>query len=166
MLETPVSDRRLNHRSWASSIAGFLCWAAASASIVAWGLAFWPNDAQPLASNVAMTHNLNLKSVVSAADLGKVLGDSPRIPEEPATPSLVSRLVLVGVAQSGPAFSALIAVDGQAAKPFNKGAEVLPGVVLQAVTLQQAHLGAQVGGPVQFSLDMPQRAEPARGVLQ
>jgi hypothetical protein len=84
---------------------------------------------------------------------------------EPASPSLVSRLALLGIAKSGKEFSALIAVDGQAAKPFAKGTEVLPGLVLQSVNLQQAHLGASLGGPVQLSLDMPKRAEPARGVV-
>jgi hypothetical protein len=85
---------------------------------------------------------------------------------EPASPSLVSRLALLGIAKSGKEFSALIAVDGQAAKPFAKGTEVLPGLVLQSVNLHQAHLGASLGGPVQLSLDMPKRAEPARGVVQ
>jgi hypothetical protein len=99
--------------------------------------------------------------------LGKVLGAvSVSAVAEPAAPSLVSRLALLGIAKRGKEFSALIAVDGQAAKPFAKGAEVLPGLVLQSVNLQQAHLGASLGGPVQLSLDMPKRAEPARGVVQ
>jgi hypothetical protein len=57
-------------------------------------------------------------------------------------------LALLGIAKRGKEFSALIAVDGQAAKPYAKGAEVLPGLVLQSVSLQQAHLGASLGGPV------------------
>jgi hypothetical protein len=117
----------------------------------------------------ALTFNLGSPSQTDAptANLGKVLGAvSVSAVAEPAAPSLVSRLALLGIAKSGKEFSALIAVDGQAAKPFAKGTEVLPGLVLQSVNLQQAHLGASLGGPVQLSLDMPKRAEPARGVVQ
>ena len=56
-------------------------------------------------------------------------------------------------------------MDGQAAKPFAKGAEVLPGLVLQNVSLQQASLGASISSAAQIQLDMPKRAEPARGVI-
>jgi len=44
--------------------------------------------------------------------------------------------------------------------------EVLPGLVLQSVSLQQAHLGAALNSPSHMSLDMPKRAEPARGWAQ
>ena len=163
---------------WAAPAASFLVWAAATASLVAWGLAFWPNDGRPLANSVSMetasnragalTSNLGSPSQTDAptANLGKVLGASTMVAAEPASPSLVSRLALLGIAKRGKEFSALIAVDGQAAKPYAKGTEVLPGLVLQSVNLQQAHLGASLGGPVQLSLDMPKRAEPARGVVQ
>jgi hypothetical protein len=74
-------------------------------------------------------------------------------------------LVLVGIAKRGQEISAIIAVDGQAAKPFAKGREVLPGLVLQSVSLQQAQLGSSVGGPSQLSLEMPKRSEPATGMV-
>ena len=178
---------------WAAPAASFLVWAAATASLVAWGLAFWPGDGRPLANSVSMdtasnragVSNANLaaagKGIVantsslgsasssadtSTGDLGKVLGASTAVQVEPAAPSLVSRLALLGIAKSGKEFSALIAVDGQAAKPFAKGAEVLPGLVLQNVSLQQASLGASISSPAQIQLDMPKRAEPARGVVQ
>lgn len=165
MPQNPISNLSLNQRSWAAPTAGFLLWAAASASLVAWGLAFWPHDGQPLASSVAMGQSVAANTALSAGDLGKVLGASTTLAAEPAAPSLVSRLVLVGVAKSGSEISALIAIDGQAAKPFAKGAEVLPGLVLQSVSLQQAQLGAGIGGSAQLSLDMPKRAEPARGMV-
>ena len=166
---------------WAAPAASFLVWAAATASLVAWGLAFWPGDGRPLANSVSMdtasnravVSNANMPAAgngmaanTSTADLGKVLGASTAVQVEPAAPSLVSRLALLGIAKRGNAFSALIAVDGQAAKPFAKGAEVLPGLVLQNVSLQQASLGASISSPAQILLDMPKRAEPARGVVQ
>ena len=179
MRQSIASSRSSALPVWAAPAASFLVWAAATASLVAWGLAFWPNDGRPLANSVSMetasnragalTSNLGSPSQTDAptANLGKVLGAvSVSAVAEPAAPSLVSRLALLGIAKSGKEFSALIAVDGQAAKPFAKGTEVLPGLVLQSVNLQQAHLGASLGGPVQLSLDMPKRAEPARGMVQ
>lgn len=178
MRQSIASSRSSALPVWAAPAASFLVWAAATASLVAWGLAFWPNDGRPLANSVSMetasnragalTSNLGSPSQTDAptANLGKVLGASTMVAAEPASPSLVSRLALLGIAKRGKKFSALIAVDGQAAKPFAKGAEVLPGLVLQSVSLQQASLGASISSPAQIQLDMPKRAEPARGVVQ
>jgi hypothetical protein len=123
-------------------------------------------DGKGIVANTSSLGSASSSADTSTADLGKVLGASTMVAAEPTSPSLVSRLALLGIAKRGKEFSALIAVDGQAAKPYAKGAEVLPGLVLQSVSLQQAHLGASLGGPVQLSLDMPKRAEPARGVVQ
>ena len=176
MRQFHVFNRTLASPSWAAPTAAFVLWGAATASLVAWGLAFWPNDGLPLATPVAMDPASKLADANmgagalrtdTASALGKVLGAvSVSAVAGPAATSLVSRLALLGIAKSGKEFSALIAVDGQAAKPYAKGTEVLPGLVLQSVNLQQAHLGASLGGPVQLSLDMPKRAEPARGVVQ
>ena len=178
MRQSIASSRSSALPVWAAPAASFLVWAAATASLVAWGLAFWPNDGRPLANSVSMetasnragalTSNLGSPSQTDAptANLGKVLGASTMVAAEPASPSLVSRLALLGIAKRGKEFSALIAVDGQAAKPFAKGAEVLPGLVLQNVSLQQASLGASISSPAQIQLDMPKRAEPARGMVQ
>ena len=53
--------------------------------------------------------------------------------------------------------AALIAVDGQAARPFRLGAEVAAGLVLQVVTAQQVRLGADINGPVSVTLEMPSK---------
>ena len=193
MRQNTVFNRTSTSSSWAAPTASLLVWAAATASLVAWGLAFWPGDGRPLANNVSMdtasnragVSNTNMAAAgkgiaantsslgsasssadTSTADLGKVLGASTAVQVEPAAPSLVSRLALLGIAKRGKEFSALIAVDGQAAKPFAKGAEVLPGLVLQNVSLQQASLGASISSAAQIQLDMPKRAEPARGMVQ
>ncbi len=181
MRQNTVFNRTSTSFSWAAPTASLLVWAAATASLVAWGLAFWPGDGRPLANSVSMetasnrtgVSNANMAAdgngiaaITSTADVGKVLGASTAVQVEPAAPSLVSRLALLGIAKRGKEFSALIAVDGQAAKPFAKGAEVLPGLVLQNVSLQQASLGTSISSPAQIQLDMPKRAEPARGVVQ
>ena len=156
-------------RSWLQALpalTSFLVWGAASASLVAWGLAFWPADHKPLAPALSPAAG---PTPLQAADLGKVLGMSPQSSDAPTTtavPSIASRLSLLGVAKSGSRdMVALIAVDGQAAKPFARGVEVLPGLVLQSVTLQQATLGAALDAPGQMQLDMPKRPEPATGLL-
>jgi len=164
MRQINVSNRTEAQPSWASPIASFVLWGAATASVVAWSLAFWPHDGQPLATPVEMGQVA--PSSVPSADWGKVLGAGHSVDDEPVAPSLLSRLTLLGIAKRGADMAALIAVDGQAAKPFAKGAEVLPGLVLQSVSLQQANLGASSSGPVQLRLDMPKRAEPARAVEQ
>ena len=53
------------------------------------------------------------------------------------------------------ACAALIAVDGQPAKPFRVGAVVDEGLVLQSLHPRQARLGASVDGPATLTLDMP-----------
>ncbi len=150
---------------WLSGLSATVLWGAAAASAVAWGLAFWPGDGKPLASNVSM--DATPSGSLPAGDIGQVLGAKHAgAAPQAAAPELSSRMVLIGIAKSGAKQSlALIAVDGQAAKPFARGAEVLPGLLLQSVTLQQAQLGASMDGPAVLQLNMPVRPEPATGVL-
>jgi hypothetical protein len=78
-----------------------------------------------------------------------------------ASPSLVSRLKLVGVASAGAQRgAALIGIDGQAPKPYQIGQEVVDGLVLQSVDRLGARLGAQVRGPSALQLDMPLPRQP------
>jgi len=151
---------------WLSGLSATVLWGAAAASAVAWGLAFWPGDGKPLAPNITM--DATPSGSLPAGEIGKVLGATLAGASSPAVaaPEISSRLALVGIAKSGAKQSlALIAVDGQAAKPFARGAEVLPGLLLQSVTLQQAQLGASMDGPAVLQLNMPVRPEPATGVL-
>ena len=71
--------------------------------------------------------------------------------------SLTSRFALIGVlaGRSSGGGAALIAVDGQPAKPFRVGAVVDEGLVLQSLHPRQARLGASVDGPATLTLDMP-----------
>jgi hypothetical protein len=118
MRQHNTATHSTNVLSWAAPVASFVLWGAATASLVAWGLAFWPNDGQPLATPVAMGP-VATGSEVSATNLSRILGvSSMPAGAEPDAPSVHSRLVLVGIAKSGANMAALIAVDGQAAKPF------------------------------------------------
>ena len=71
--------------------------------------------------------------------------------------ALTSRFALSGVlaGRSSGGGAALIAVDGQPAKPFRVGAVVEGGLVLQSLHRRQARLGASVDGPATLTLDMP-----------
>ena len=66
-----------------------------------------------------------------------------------------SRFVLTGVvadrAQSG---AALIALDGQASKPYRVGASVADGLVLQSVTARRAVLAPALSAPAALTLEM------------
>ena len=78
-----------------------------------------------------------------------------------ASPTLVSRLKLVGVASAGAQRgAALIGIDGQTPKPYRIGQEVVDGLVLLSVDRLAARLGAQVGGPSALQLDMPLPRQP------
>ena len=82
---------------------------AATASLVAWGLAFWPNDGLPLGhpgghgprqQACRCQHGRWRLRTDTASALGKVLGAvSVSAVAEPAAPSLVSRLALAGHCQ-------------------------------------------------------------------
>ena len=71
--------------------------------------------------------------------------------------SLASRFALIGVlaGRSSGGGAALIAVDGQPAKPFRVGAAVDEGLLLQSLDPRQARLGASMDGPATLTLDMP-----------
>jgi general secretion pathway protein C len=77
------------------------------------------------------------------------------------TQTEASRLVLLGVI-AGPngQGSALIALDGQAPKPFRVGQAVGDGLVLQSLGPRRALLGAAVNGPALRELQLPLASTP------
>ena len=131
-------------------------WAALGASAVAWGLSMWSQDPRGLANTVAQT-NPNALPQVQAAGMAKVLGDtSPAALGEPHAP-VAANMNLLGVAikQKRNAF-AVISVDNQPPQPFQVGATISPGLVLQSVTPTQAHLGETMKSPTLVTLELPQ----------
>jgi len=134
-------------------LAGLL-WLAAGLSAGYWGLQAWgrsPVTPVPASASAA--------PVVDTVLLARALGAMPvATPGAEAAPAATSRYALQGVVAVGTARGvALIAVDGQPARPFRLGAEVAAGLVLQAVTAQQVRLGAAIGGPTTVTLEMPSK---------
>ena len=138
----------------------FSLWALVAASATAWGLSLWRSD-QPAVASVRLHSDSGFLNTVSAEDITRLLGyratDAVAMQPESADP-LASRLTLLGVAKAGSIRAvALIAVDGQAAKPVKRGEEVLPGWVLQSVDPDQASIGSDMQTPPALVLPMPKR---------
>ena len=78
--------------------------------------------------------------------LARALGALPDSGPAPAAPA-ASRFSLLGVlAGSTHAGAALIAVDGEPARPFRVGSTVTPGFVLESVAPRRVVLGSVDGG--------------------
>ncbi len=148
---TPV--RSAGRKPWPAVLAGLL-WLAAGLSAGYWGLQAWGRaPVTPVPASVIAP------PVVDAVLLARALGALSTVaPRVEAAPAVVSRYALQGVVSVGTARgAALIAVDGQPARPFRLGATVTEGLVLQAVTAQQVRLGAAIGGPTAMTLEMPKK---------
>ena len=160
-----MRTKNSNHRTRmpsdkAPALASFALWALAAGSFTGWALALWPTDQRPVAV-VAMAAPGAADMPGLKADISKVLGRQPEAMAQ--APALASRLSLLGVARAGDNQAvALISVDGQPVKPVLRGAEVLPGLLLQSVTLEEAVLGATPQGPAALVLPMPKRPEPTQ----
>ena len=161
-----MKTKNSNHRTRmpsdkAPALASFALWALAAGSFTGWALALWPTDQRPVAV-VAMAAPAAADMSGLKADISKVLGRQPEAMAQ--APALASRLSLLGVARAGDNQAvALISVDGQPVKPVLRGAEVLPGLLLQSVTLEEAVLGVTPQGPAALVLPMPKRPEPVSG---
>ena len=161
-----MKTKNSNHRTRmpsdkAPALASFALWALAAGSFTGWALALWPTDQRPVAV-VAMAAPAAADMPGLKADISKVLGRQPEAMAQ--APALASRLSLLGVARAGDNQAvALISVDGQPVKPVLRGAEVLPGLLLQSVPLEEAVLGVTPQGPAALVLPMPKRPEPASG---
>ena len=138
----------------------FSLWALVAASATAWCLSLWRSD-QPAVASVRLPSDSGFLNTVSADDIAHLMGyraaDAVALQAQVSDP-LASRLTLLGVAKAGSSRAvALIAVDGQAAKPVKRGEEVLPGWVLQSVEPDQATLGSGMQTPPALVLSMPKR---------
>lgn len=99
---------------------------------------------------------------VEAAQLSALLGaggggdKAVSASAAPAAPALASRFVITGVVASPSSQGvALIAVDGQPAKPYRVGAVIVEGVMLQSVAPRKAVLAASRKGPALLTLELP-----------
>jgi general secretion pathway protein C len=130
--------------------ATLLVWGAVAFSAVTWSLRWSATGDAPSNANAA-TQTL---PEVDASGAARSLGAAPA--QAVATPSLASRFELQGVMSGGPhAGAALIAVDGNPAKPYRVGAVVADGLMLQSTQDRRISLGAAVDGPQILVLELP-----------
>ncbi|WP_422843951.1 type II secretion system protein N [Acidovorax sp. M2(2025)] len=143
------------YSKWGVRLGTLALWAAAGASVVFWGLRL---SAPPASGMVPVAPPAPLAPDAQA--LARLLGAAPAqaaAPSAAPVAPLASRFTLVGVlsGRNSGGGAALIAVDGQPAKPYRVGAVVAEGLVLQALGPRQAQLGAAADGPANVTLDMP-----------
>ena len=147
-----------DNTGWGVRLATLTLWAAAAASAAYWGLRL----SVPLGGVVPAVAVAALVAPDVAA-INRLLGGTvaPAASEKPQAPEPAAKaqLTLLGVlaGQRSSLGAALIAVNGQPAKPFRVGAQVADGLVLQALAPRQARLGATPNGPAALTLDMPPR---------
>ena len=143
-----------SYSKWGARLGTLALWALAGASVVYWGLRL---SARPVGLTVPVV--APAAAAPDAQAMARLLGvpaAGAAAARAPAA-SLTSRFALIGVlaGRSSGGGAALIAVDGQPAKPFRVGAMVDEGLVLQSLDPRQARLGASVDGPATLTLDMP-----------
>ena len=133
---------------WTRRTATTALWALAVGSIVFWGLRL---AAPPAAAAYAPLASAPAPQADPIA-VGRALG---AVTDAPAAVSAApTRFTLLGVvAGRSSGGTALIAVDGQPARPFRVGSTVVPGVVLQSVGPRRAYLGGD--GVAAVTLEMP-----------
>ena len=140
----------LSQSKWGLRGITLVVWALAAASVAYWGLRLMTRPAAlapaPMAASAAMP--------LDAAVVARLLGATPAQAAPQA--SLASRFALSGVVAGAPGGgAALIAVDGNPARPFRVGTLVSEGLVLQSAAARQATLGQTRDGPALITLDMP-----------
>lgn len=125
----------------------------AAASAVYWVLQ-WPQFSASSTVPVAASSSAPADPQALARLLGSANAVAPVASAAPVD-SAASRFVLTGVvAGASKGGAALIAIDGQAAKPFKVGSRVEAGLVLQSVAARRAVLAAEPNGPASMTLEM------------
>ena len=140
-----------SHRQWASRWATFILAALLAASGVYWVLK-WPESTMPMPASLPVANSSS-----EPQSLARLLGGGGQATTntQATAPVAPSRFVLTGVvadkAQGG---TALIALDGQASKPYRVGANVADGLMLQSVAARRAVLAEGLNAPATVTLEM------------
>lgn len=141
-------------RRYAPTVAAGLLWLAAGLS-AGYGVlqAVGRTSVMPVAASPVAVPSADPAAVARA--LGARAAASP-VEAAPVAVAEAPRYNLQGVIASvGQQGAALIAVNGQPARPFRVGSVVDAGLVLQSVSRQKVRLGATVGGPTTLELALP-----------
>lgn len=133
---------------WVPKAITAVVWAAAAGSVLYWGLRLSAGRSAAAMPSAVVSASIDPQA------LGRVLGVTPAqaIPQA----SLSSRFALQGVVAGAPGgAAALIAIDGNPAKPYRVGSPVEDGLILQSASARQAKLAASPDGPILVTLEMP-----------
>lgn len=136
---------------WCARIVTFSLSALAAASVGYWWLKGWPLTTPSAVSVVSME-----AAPQGPQTLARMLGGGGATlnPVE-AQKTSATRYALMGVLAAHGRGAALIAIDGEAAKPVRVGEAVGETRVLQSVTARQAVLGSSLKDAAPISLDLP-----------
>lgn len=137
---------------WWLRIATFVLAALAAASATYWVLKWTATANLPsIAAPSVKTPTQADPQVVA-----RLLGGGQSATVAAVVDRTANRFKLTGVVASGAKGGyALIATDGQAAKPYRVGAAVSDSLVLQSVAIRSAALAASLEAPVSFTLELP-----------
>lgn len=143
----------IQHSQWGPRIVTFLLWLAAAASLAFWGLQWSATGAKTPAASLAGSDD---PAPTDSQALARLLGAPGAAMPVLAAPSAASRYALTGVvAGAKGGGTALISVDGKAARPFEVGDMVDAPLLLQSVASRQATLAAGVDAPAAVTLELP-----------
>ncbi len=145
-------------------LSAFVIWAVVAASVVFWGLRLLVRAPTAPAYAVPVGDSAALRG-----DLSRLLGAAPTAAAGVAiAPEASSRFKLLGIVApkhaAGANGVALIAVDGKMPRAFEVGARLDGDLVLQAVSLRTASIGAGAGAPA-ITLELPPPTAAATGKL-
>lgn len=147
-------------RKWTLRLITALLWALATASAVYWALRIGspgsavavPEPTAPAAAGDAPARQ---------AAIARFLGATDSVATNAIDKRANSRFSLIGVVAQGRGGAALIAADGQPARPYRVGSRIDEGTVLQSVGPRHAVLAASADGPALQRLELPSLAAVA-----
>ncbi len=141
---------------WRLRVVTFALAALAAGSVVFWVLKLGSSNPTPVDAATLSTLDsarMDAQAVARALGASQTSDVAPRV-----LPS--QRWVLTGVARAGTTQGvALIAGEGQHAKPYRLKAPLEEGLYLVGLEPRMAHLGPTPDGPVSMTLELPKLRE-------
>ncbi|RYX94351.1 MAG: general secretion pathway protein C [Comamonadaceae bacterium] len=139
-----------SQQAWFLRVLTFFVWVFAALSVAFWAFRL----TNPAPGKVAAAVMAAAATPPDTGALMRALGaTAPTVAPQVAA---ASRYALIGVIADRSRYgAALIAVQGQPARPYRVGSQVDEGLVLQSVDRRSAALGNAVGAPASVLLEMP-----------
>lgn len=151
LMESPAALQTASRRG--PTIAAGLLWLAAGLSAGYWVLLAWGRSPVTPVSAMAPAQ-VAADTAAVARSLGAQPASAPTGAVASAAPPRYNLLGVVAVGTRDGA--ALIAVDGQPARPYRLGSSLEGGLVLQSVTRRAVHLGPSLQAPASVELTLPE----------